>query len=80
MSPIDTGKDYNNEIDETIVDIDEQLEELHRAPVYDLQRSITLIRGNFHKLFNFLKGCDIEKFARSESGDRTPVNAKGCCC
>lgn len=83
MSPIDTAKEYSNEIDETIVDIDGHLEELCRVPVCDLQHRITLIRENFHKLFNFLKGCDIERFACSEPSDKTPLNAKEngrCCC
>lgn len=79
MSPIDTAKEYSNEIDETIVDIDAQLEGLCRVPVCDLQHRITLIKGNFHKLFNFLKGCDIEKFAYSEPSDKTPLNSEcGC--
>jgi hypothetical protein len=63
---------YTKEIDETIVEIDSQLSELDQGSIYSLPHKIILIRQNFYRLFHFLKGCDIDKFANHKPGEKTP--------
>jgi hypothetical protein len=72
MTPTTTR--YTKEIDETIAEIDSQLWELDKAPIYSLPHRIALIRHNLHRLFNFRKGVDIDSFASRKPGEPNPID------
>jgi hypothetical protein len=60
-------KDFSQEIDKGIVEIDAQLEQLKSAPVNALPyRIIALIQASFFRLFNYRKGLDIDEYIKNE--------------